>query len=69
MEDEESYKLWAGREKKAITKEGKTGEGKEMAVGGEEDMIWVIAWGKRTEAPRASKKNRNRQPWEVGKTL
>jgi hypothetical protein len=57
-----------GREKKAITgqvvEEGSwvgkgTGRGK-----GEHDQ--VLGGGNRTEGLRASRKNGNRQPWEVG---
>ena len=49
---EESNHKWGGRE----------GPGGERRWG----RSWGIGWGKRTEALRASRKNRNRQPWEVG---
>jgi hypothetical protein len=54
-----------GREKKAIT----SGEGhwRGSRQGRKWGGTWSsIGWGKRTEALRASRKNGNRQPWEVG---
>jgi hypothetical protein len=55
-----------GREKKAIT----SGEGGKVdwVVGsrGERETWSGTGWEKRTEALRASRKNRNRQPQEIG---
>jgi hypothetical protein len=57
-----------GREKKAISGDrGREGPGWEKRQGGEkENMIRYWRWGDRSEALRASRKNGNRQPQEVG---
>ena len=59
-EGEESNHKWGGSK----------GPGRESGWGGECVCVWGtwsdIGWGERTETLRASRKNGNRQPWEVG---
>ena len=54
------------RKQSQVWREGGTWKGKWMEWGGRERGTWSgIVWGKRTEAPKASRKNGTRQPQEI----